>query len=93
MRPERVSVCAGNGLVGVVVVDVGLLVAALDTGCDGVLGDVVVGVFGGHGGRDGGGDSLDGGGGNDEEKQSWEGLRGADIEERFLERVIPLDWM
>ena len=41
-------------LVGVVVINVGGLVAALQARGDRVLGDVVVGVFARHGGRDGG---------------------------------------
>ena len=40
-------------LVGVVVVNVGCLVAALETRRDGVLGDVVVGVLARHGRRNG----------------------------------------
>ena len=43
-------------LVGVVVINMGGLVAALETRGDGVLGDIVVGVFASDGGRDGGRD-------------------------------------
>lgn len=43
-------------LVGIVVINMGRLVAGLEAGSDGMLGDVVVGVFARHGGQDGGDD-------------------------------------
>ena len=51
----------GAAPVGIVVVDVRLLVTVLETGGDGVLGDVVVGVFAGHGASGIAGDGVDGG--------------------------------
>ena len=75
-------------LVGVMVIDVRNLTAVLETGCDGVLGDVVVGVFDRHG--DWGGRRGASGAGRDG-KLRRELARGADIQDPFQERVISCD--